>query len=135
MTAYDCPVSEGPGGMEVVNSMSRIRQAAGAVALCAAVLTASWGVASAATSYQGSDYSQDYNSKHNMRNCDQESDSTATKGIYDFNGSGDSNGNISDQDGNNGVCASKATGGTVNRHRTCEIPNWWPDQCGNWQAT
>jgi hypothetical protein len=26
-------------------------------------------------------------------------------------------------------------GGTVIRHRTCETPNWWPDQCGNWQAT
>lgn len=70
-----------------------------------------------------------------LRNCDQESDSTATKGIYDFNSSGDSNGNVSDQDGNNGVCASKNTGGTINRHRTCEIPNWWPDECGNWAAT
>ena len=59
------------------------------------------------------------------------------RAFYDFNHSdGDgSNGNISDQDGNNGVCASKATGGTIVRHRTCEIPNWWPDDCGNWQAT
>ncbi|MDP1820106.1 MAG: hypothetical protein Q8K58_09490 [Acidimicrobiales bacterium] len=115
--------------------MRIIRQAAGAAVLSAAVLGSSYTVASAATSYQGSDYSYDYNSRHNLRNCDAESDSTATKGIYDFTASGDHNGSISDQDGNNGVCASKATGGTIARHRTCEIPNWWPDECGNWQAT
>lgn len=115
--------------------MNFIRQAATAAVLCTGVLSGSYVAASATTSYQGSDYSQDYNSKQNIRNCDQESDSTATKGIYDFNSSGDSNGNISDQDGNNGVCASKATGGTIARHRTCEIPNWWPDECGNWTAT
>jgi hypothetical protein len=115
--------------------MQKIRELAGAGAMTLLVMGGSYATAAASTSYQGSDYSQDYNAKQNIRNCDQESDSTATKGIYDFNSSGDSNGNVSDQDGNNGVCASKATGGTIARHRTCEIPNWWPDECGNWQAT
>lgn len=111
------------------------RRAAAAVVVCVAVLTASYGAVSAVYSYQGEDYSYDYNSRVYLRNCDQEADSTSTKGIYDFNSSGDSNGNVSDQDGANGVCASKNTGGTIARHRTCENPNWWPDTCGNWQAT
>lgn len=115
--------------------MHTIRKLTGALALSAAVLAGSNAVASATTSFQGQDYSYDYSSRHNMANCDQEADSTSTKGIYDFDNSGGSNGNISDQDGSNGVCASKPTGGTVVRHRTCETPNWWPDQCGNWQAT
>lgn len=116
-------------------TMTLIAKVAGVAMVCAAVLTGSYSAASAVYSYQGSDYSYDYNSRTYLRNCDQESDSTATKGIYDFNSSGDSDGNVSDQDGNNGVCASKNTGGTINRHRTCEIPNWWPDECGNWAAT
>lgn len=113
----------------------RIAKLAAAGAFSAVVLAGSYGAAGAVTSYQGSDYSQDYNSKKYLRNCDQEADSTSTKGIYDFNSSGDSNGNVSDQDGANGVCASKNTGSTINRHRTCENPNWWPDTCGNWAAT
>lgn len=98
------------------------------------VLLVGVGAAQGVTSYQGSDYSQDYNSKRYIRNCDREADSISTKGIYDFNSTGDSNGNISDQDGANSNCASKNTGGTINRHRTCENENWWPDVCGNWAA-
>ena len=115
--------------------MHIIHKAVGASALCVAVLGGSYATASAAYSYQGQDYSYDYSSRHNLRNCDQEADSTSTKGIYDFIDEGGSNGNVSDQDGANGVCASAATGGTIARHRTCENPNWWPDECGNWQAT
>lgn len=115
--------------------MKRVKQVMGMVALCAAVLGGSYGFADAATSYQGADYSYDWNGYYNLTNCDQEADSTATKGIYDFDLSGGSNGNVSDQDGANGVCASANTGGVIWRHRTCEIPNWWPDECGNWQAT
>lgn len=99
------------------------------------MLAGSYGAAGAAFSYQGDDYSWDYNSSTSLRNCDMEADSTSTKGIYDFNSSGGSDGNVSDQDGANGVCASKNTGGTIDRHRTCENPNWWPDTCGNWAAT
>ena len=50
-------------------------------------------------------------------------------------GSGGSDGSVKDSDGNNGVCATKDTGGTVSRHKTCEYRSAWPDSCGNWQAT
>lgn len=113
----------------------RLRKSAAALLLTIGVFAVSFGAASAATSYQGSDYSQDYNTRRYLRNCDRESDSTSTKGIYDFNSTGGANGSISDQDGNNGVCASRNAGSTINRHRTCETPNWWPDTCGNWAAT
>jgi len=100
-----------------------------------AVLTGSYQASSAGFSFQGSDYSRDFNSKHSIENCDEEADSTSTKGIYDYNADGGSDGNVSDQDGANGICASKSVGGTIARHRTCENPNWWPDTCGNWAAS
>lgn len=103
--------------------------------MTAVIVTGSFGVASAVVSYQGDDFSRDYNSKQYLRNCDKESDSTATKGIWDFTGAGGTDGSISDQDGNNDNCASANTGSTIYRHQTCEIPNWWPDTCGNWEAT
>ena len=56
--------------------------------------------ASAVYSYQGDDYSYDYNSKTYMRACDRESDGNEVKGNYDFNGSGDTNGSAWDSDGN-----------------------------------
>ena len=104
------------------------------VALSLAVLAVGASAAQGVTSYQGSAYSQDYNSRRYIRNCDREADSISTKAIYDFNATGTSDGNISDQDGANNNCASKNTGATINRHRTCENENWWPDVCGNWAA-
>lgn len=89
----------------------------------------------AVKSYQGADYSYDYDSKHKMRTCDQESDSTPVKGVYEReNGS---RGDVKDADGNNGVCGSGYVGDGhwVERHKTCEYRPLWPDECGNWQAT
>lgn len=94
----------------------------------------SFGVAGAAFSYEGSDYSYDYNSKSYIATCDQESDSTPVKGEYDFNNSGGSDGNVKDSDGNNGSCASKNTNGVIVRHKTCEYRSFWPDTCGSWVA-
>lgn len=94
------------------------------------------GVANAVRSYQGSDYSEDYNTKKSIRTCDQESDSTPVKGVYDMNSGSD--GDVKDSDGNNGVCGSKTVSTTSNyimRHKTCEYRSFWPDECGNWQAT
>ena len=85
-------------------------------------------------SYQGSDFAYDYNSKTYISACDQESDGNEVKGVYDFNNSGGSNGSALDSDGSNGACASRNTGGTIYRHRTCEAINFWPDNCGNWVA-
>jgi len=103
-------------------------------ALSLTLFAGSAATASAVTSYQGDDYSYDYNSKTYMKACDKESDGNEVKGNYDFNSSGDTNGSAIDSDGNNGVCGARNTGGTVARHRTCEAINFWPDNCGNWQA-
>lgn len=105
----------------------------------AAAATVVWaigaGAAGAATSYEGSDFSYDFSSRRYMAACDQESDNTPVKGEYDFDLAGASNGDVRDSDGNNGICATKNTGGTVARHKTCEYRSLWPDACGNWQAT
>ncbi len=103
-------------------------------ALSVTLLAGSAASASAITSWQGDDYSYDYNSKTYIKACDKESDGNEVKGVYDFNNSGDSNGSALDSDGNNGVCGSKNTSGTIVRHRTCEAINFWPDNCGSWQA-
>ena len=115
--------------------MSKLRVVPRIVAAMAAVWVLGAGAAGAATSYEGSDYSYDYSSRTRMAACDHESDSTPVKGEYDFNNSGGSDGSVKDSDGNNGVCATKDTGGTVSRHKTCEYRSAWPDSCGNWQAT
>lgn len=101
----------------------------------AVIWTAGFGVASAVTSYQGDDFSFDYFSRTYMAACDQESDGNQVKGNYDFDNSGGTDGSAMDEDGNNGVCGTANTFGTVIRHRTCEVQQFWPDNCGNWQAT
>jgi len=97
-----------------------------------ALVLAAPATAAALTSYQGSDYSQDFNSRHNMRTCDQESDQTPVKAVYQkTDGRWD---DVKDSDGNNGRCAEEGTGGTVLKHKTCEYRWGWPDACGNWQG-
>jgi hypothetical protein len=104
------------------------------VVVSCVILIVSSAAASAIVSYHGDDYSFDYNAKTYIKACDMESDGNEVKGNYDFNNSGDASGSVIDGDGNNGVCASKNTAGTIVRHRTCEAINFWPDSCGNWQA-
>lgn len=117
-----------------MGKMTRLAVAIMSGATCA-VLSA--GAAEAVKSYQGSDYSQDYNTRKYIETCDMESDSTPVKGIYEMNTG--SSGDVKDADGNNGVCGSKNAAGTtsnyINRHKTCEYRSFWPDECGNWQAT
>lgn len=94
--------------------------------------------AAAATSYNGSDYSYDYNTKQNLRTCDQESDSTPVKGRADDDGNLTTDQTILDSDGNNGVCASATITlypGRIWHHSTCEAPRFRPDPCGNWVST
>jgi hypothetical protein len=105
---------------------------AGAAAI---MLGGAYGVADASTSYNGDDHSYDTGSYRYLVTCDRESDSVKVKGWYDFNTTGGANGSVTDGDGNNGVCASRNTGGTIRRHQTCEAPENWFDSCGNWQAT
>jgi hypothetical protein len=98
------------------------------------IFVGSSATASAVVSWQGDDYSYDYNSRVYLKTCDMESDGNEVKGVYDSNNSGDPSGYVLDSDGNNGVCGSKNTGIIIVRHRTCEAINFWPDNCGNWQA-
>lgn len=104
------------------------------VILSCLIFVGSSATTSAIMSFHGDDYSYDYYAKVYIRACDMESDGNEVKGNYDFNNSGDPSGSVIDGDGNNGVCASKNTAGTIVRHRTCEAINFWPDSCGNWQA-
>ncbi|WP_431780940.1 hypothetical protein [Streptomyces chumphonensis] len=87
--------------------------------------------ASALASYNGSDYSYDFNSRTDIKTCDKESDSTGVKAVYEYGSSG--SGSVKDGDGNNGVCAQEGSPGKITGHKTCETPNFWPDSCGNWQ--
>lgn len=89
--------------------------------------------ASAVVSYQGDDFSQDYNSRDRIRACDQESDETPVKGEYQLFGGG--SGDVRDSDGNNGICAHEDPSSEITRHQTCEYRSFWPDACGNWQDT
>jgi hypothetical protein len=88
--------------------------------------------AHALISYNGADFTQDYEGQSRIRTCDRESDSTGVKGVYErYNGT---TGSVLDDDGNNGICAHEGSGGSYIRgHRTCEAPEWRPDSCGNWQ--
>ncbi|MFE2044214.1 hypothetical protein ACFXAZ_25470 [Streptomyces sp. NPDC059477] len=90
--------------------------------------------ASALTSYNGSDYSFDSESRERMTACDKESDSTPVKGEY-YNVGNNTKRDVKDSDGNNGTCASEGNGvGKVLKHKTCEYRSAWPDACGNWQS-
>lgn len=88
--------------------------------------------ASALTSWNGSDYSRDFNGRKAMETCDRESDSTGVKAVYELrNGDEDS---VRDDDGANKVCAQEGSGNRlITGHKTCETPDLWPDPCGNWQ--
>lgn len=103
--------------------------------LAMALLTAFSATAvSAVTSTQGADYSFEYSTTY-MQTCDEESDATKVKSVADSDNAGGGTDGAKDIDGDNGTCATKNMGWTVERHRTCEYRAWWPDTCGNWQAT
>jgi hypothetical protein len=92
-------------------------------------------IADAATSWNGSDNSVDYNNKQYIQTCDNESDSTKVKSKIDNNNSGSGSDAAKDTDGNNGQCATYNAGYSIFRHQTCEYRAAWPDSCGNWKAT
>lgn len=105
------------------------------LSVVATLVVGSFAAADAATSYHGSDYSQDYNSLLNLRACDVEADSNIVKGGWSNSVGGGETGSVTDGDGANGVCATLSTGGVwIRRHHTCE-KNLFSWDCGNWQAT
>lgn len=94
------------------------------------------GLAGAAKSYQGDDYSYDFNSYHQIASCDMESDNHGVHSDAKLS-NGQTIGRASvDSDGaNNGSCGSSANLGIIIQHRTCEEINFWPDNCGSWVGT
>ena len=104
------------------------------VAIAMMTMTGAWGAATAATSYHGSDYGQDYNSRQYVRSCDREADSNIIHTDYSFTSNRVVAGAITDGNGSNGDCASTNLSRTVTHHKTCERNHivW---NCGNWVAT
>jgi hypothetical protein len=101
-----------------------------------ALMTAlgSYEASAAARSLHGTDYSEDYNSRKNLRTCDRESDSNKTKGGFSATRNGGEDGSVTDADGANGVCASMGLptpGPSIAKHHTCE-KNHLTWNCGNW---
>lgn len=113
---------------------ARVRELTVALAVCGVVAMSSFSVAGAVYSYHGSDFSQDYESRHRIRACDKESDSNHVKAGWSIYSSGGETDQTTDTDGNNGVCATTYTGGQILKHHTCErnVFSW---DCGNWQST
>ena len=94
------------------------------------------GMAGAAKSYQGDDWSQDFNNYRQMQTCDQESDGKDVHSDAELR-SGTTVGRASvDTDGSGGSCGSSARfSSDIRRHRTCEDIDFWPDKCDNWVGT
>lgn len=94
------------------------------------------GVAVAVTSYNGSDYSTDYNGGHQIKTCDREADSEQVHSDGRFTNGSSWNVMARDADGANTACATSAyTSRVLSKHRTCEERDFAPDECGNWQGT
>lgn len=102
------------------------------ITIVACTLALLSGTASAVTSYQGDDYSYDYNQQKYLAVCDQEDDGNFAYTIYvlyydstdyrleDYQGSGD-------PCETDGPMYSKIYG-----HKTCEDVPRLPDYCGEW---
>ena len=79
-------------------------------------------------SYDGDDYSEDYNSVSQVRICDNESDGNQAYAEYQRNGSGAVN-RIYDGTGGEPGCSGTSTGPRIYRHQACEDVTAWPDHC------
>lgn len=98
-----------------------------------AVLSGSYMGASAAFSFNGDDFSVDGNGARSLATCDREADATKVKGVWDFDFNGGGNGAVTDPDGSNGNCWQvDDVGARIQRHQTCEAPDFLPDPCGEW---
>ena len=112
--------------------MKRFTKIIAAVTLLALSQLAFAGIAAAATSFAGSDFS--YNSSdYMMYACDREADSHKVKAEVsgvDF-GAGWTE-LAQDTDGSNGNCYYGSWGSSWNfdTHKTCEIIVFGPDECG-----
>ena len=94
------------------------------------------GVAGAAKSYQGDDYSYDFNGYRQITTCDGEADGHDVHSDARLSG-GITVGRASvDTDGPGNSCGSSVyLAANITQHRTCEDIDFWPDKCGNWVGT
>lgn len=84
-------------------------------------------------SYQGSNYSKDFNGIQQVEACDGESDSQSVHADYQVIGSGTVQ-QVRDGDGNNGVCGlSGVYYKHIFAHRAVEEVAAYPDNFGPWR--
>lgn len=84
-------------------------------------------------SYEGDDYSRDFNTMKNVRACDMESDSHGVHADYKRQGSGTVQ-QIRDGNGANNECEAPGTSSNlIVQHRIVEEINFYPDQFGEWK--
>jgi len=94
----------------------------------AAIFALAPAVALGLRSYDGQDYSEDYNTVHNVRICDKESDGNGAYAKYQRNGSGSTD-RVNDGNGSASGCGSTSYGNKIYRHEACEDIAFYPDHC------
>lgn len=102
----------------------------------AAAFVVAPGMAGAAKSYQGDDWSQDLDDYRQMQTCDVETDGKAVHSDAKLRNGSTKQRTAVDSDGGGNACATSArTVSDIIQHRTCEEKPAWPDDCGNWVGT
>jgi hypothetical protein len=97
---------------------------------CFAVVAAP-GTASALRSYQGNDFSEDYDNVHRVRICDNESDGNGAYVRFRPRGT-TSDSQFQDSNGSRAGCTGSAYFGGIYRHKACEDVSLRPDYCGQY---
>lgn len=84
-------------------------------------------------SYEGDDYSRDFNDIKNVRACDMEGDSHGVHADYQRQGSGTTQ-QVRDGNGANNGCENAGNSqNLITQHRAVEEINLSPDQFGPWR--
>lgn len=87
----------------------------------------------ALSSWYGANYSYDYNFRHNVATCDQESDGNGAYARFSLAYPNTYQYRVDDGNGSQPGCGTAgAYASTVWRHRTCEDQAFQPDPCGGW---
>lgn len=89
------------------------------------------GVAHAVRSYQGADYSEDFNAVTQVRICDNESDGRGAYVNYQITGTG-SLLREDDPTGGQRGCGETGRLSRIYKHHACESINLRPDACGSY---
>jgi len=117
-------------GSIILSRMSRSIQHFAVVSCSIAALTFGGAVASAGVVYQGSDYSDSSDLDRKARICDGEDDGRNAYVNY-VNGDSSTLWRLNDENGAISSCYSNTNRqpGGIQKHRTCEPINAWPDAC------